>query len=165
MLRAKCYAEVVYMIERRKYFWVSIIALVSGAIGACGQAYLLYHDLHDCLPYKIVNFDAHQSMAHTGIWLTPLLAILVGALFVRKRFWLPLVLPVILSPLLFAGVYKAFSVAYGLNEDPNAFGDFTTAKAAQEFYSSCFSLATTGFIIGVILALVLWFVTKPRKLP
>lgn len=151
------------MNERIASPWFSIIALVLGAIGACGQGYLLYHELVDCLPYKVMDVT-YESIARTGVWLAPLIAILVGTLFVRKRFWLSLVLPVILSPLIFAAVYKIFSVVNGLVADLNAFGDFTTAMASRQFYSYCLSLIVTGFIIGAILALFLLFLTKPRKL-
>jgi hypothetical protein len=144
----------------------SIIALVVGVIGAFGQAYLLYHELADCLPYKVVDADFYRSIARTSIWLAPLIAVLVGAIFVRKLFWLSLILPVLLAPLLFAGIYKTFNVIYGFNTiaDPDAFGDFTTAKAAEQFFSYCFSLAITGFVIGAFLAFLLWLIVRPKAL-
>ena len=144
----------------------AIFAIVMGAIGASGQAYLLYHELADCLPYKVVDYYFYRSVARIGIWLAPLLAVLVGVIFVRKRFWLSPVLPVLLTPLAFAAIYKAFHVVHGLSTaaDPDAFGDFTTAKAAEQFYAYCVSLASVGLIIGAVLALILWFIAKPRKL-
>lgn len=151
------------MNDRRGSF-ISIVSVVLGAIGACGQAYLLHHELVDSLPYKIVDVEFHQSVARTGIWLAPLTAILIGALFVRKRFWLSLVLPDTFSPFLFAVVYKAYSTTYGLIIDADAFGDFTTAKAAQEFYLYRLSLTATGFIIGAALALLLLLITKNKEL-
>lgn len=144
---------------------VSIIALVIGAIGSFGQGYLLYHELADCLPYKVVDADFYGSIARTGLWLAPPVSVLGGAIFVRKRFWLSLISPVVLTPLLFAGTYKTFHVVYGLSTtaDPGAFGDFTTAKAAEQFFPYCISLALTGFIIAAILALLLWLMVKRRK--
>ena len=117
------------------------------------------------MPYKLVAADFYRSIATVGIWLAPLIAVAAGILF-RKRFWFPLVLPVVLTPLVFAGIYNAFHVVYGVNAmtEKDPFGDFTTAKAAEQFYAYCVSLASTGFIIGAILALLLWFFTKPRKL-
>ena len=143
-----------------------LTALVIGAIGSCGEAYLLYHELADCLPYKEVHASVHGTMATTGIWLVPLMAIPLGGLFIRRNVWLPLVLPVVLSPVLFAGVYKSFSIIYGLNLvlDTNESGDFTPAKAADQFYSYCLSLETVGITIGVILATGLFYLAKPRKL-
>lgn len=154
------------MKETQGYLWVSIVAFFVGAIGACGQAYLVYHELADCLPFKVVDADFYRTIARVGIWLAPLIAVVVGILFVRKRFWFSLVLPVLLTPVVFAGIYKTFHVVYGLNTivEPVAWGDFTTARAAERFYAYCVSLAFTGFIIGAILALLLWFITKPRKL-
>lgn len=154
------------IIERVIPMKFSIIALVIGLIGAAGQAYLLYHELADCLPYKVVDADFYRSIARTGIWLAPLIAVLVGGIFVRKRLWPSLILPVLLTPLLFAGIYITFNLAYGFITitDTDASGDFTRAKAAEQFFSYCLSLAATGFAIGGFCAILLWFIVRPRKL-
>ena len=145
---------------------LSIVALGVGVVGAFGQAYLLYHQLVDCLPYKVVAAEFYQSIARTGVWLAPLIAVLVAAIFVRKRFWLSLVLPVILTPIMFAGIYKTSNVVNGFSTtvDPDAFGDFTTAKAAEQFFYYCLSLAAAGLVIGGFLAFLFWLILNPRKL-
>jgi len=144
----------------------AVFALIVGAIGAFGQAYLLYHELADCLPYKVVDADFYWLIARTGMWLAPLIAVFAGTMFIRKQFLFLLILPVLLTPLLFAGIFWAFNVADGFNmsADSNAFGDFTTARAAEQFFAYCFSLATTGFTIGTILALLIWLLVRPKKL-
>lgn len=154
------------MTEQSNFSRSSIFALVIGAIGSFGQAYLLYHELVDCLPYKVVDADFYQSIARVGIWLAPMIAVIVGALFVRKRFWLSLILPVLLTPVMFAGIYKTFNVMYGFNtvSAPDAFGDFTTAKAAEQFFPYCLSLSLTGLIIGTICSILLSFIMKPKNL-
>lgn len=145
----------------------SIIALVIGAIGAVGEGYLLHHELTNCLPFKAVDADFYQSIARTGVWLSPLVAICVGTFFVRKRFWLSLILPVLLTPLLFAAIFRGFHLFYGLSTvaAPEEFGDFTTSKAAEQFFSYSLSLAITGFVIGAVLASLLWLIVRPKKLP
>jgi hypothetical protein len=154
------------MSETRPILKFSIAALVIGAVGAFGQAYLLHHELADTLPYKVVDAGFYTSIARTGMWLAPLLTVLVGCIFIRRQFWLSLILPVLLTPVVFAVIYKVFHLVHGLSiaADPHASGDFTRANAAEQFYAYCTSLASVGLIIGAILAVILWFIAKPRKL-
>lgn len=144
----------------------SIIALITGAIGAFGQAYLFYHELVDCLPYKEIDGAFYKNIALVGVAFGPILAVGIGAIFRRRQFWLSVVLPVVLTPILFALIFKMFNVAYGYRTSaaPDDFGDFTTAKAAEQFFSYCVSLGATGFVIGAVVALLLRFVAIPRKL-
>lgn len=142
------------------------VALVVGSIGACGQAYLLYHELVDCLPYKEIGSGLYQNVANVGVWLAPLIAIFTGWVFGAKRFWLASIVPVILCPLLFAGVYKIISVMRGSSGVTDLDGNFgrTPAMIAQQFFSYSVSLAITGLVIGAICSFLLLLVLKPRKL-
>ena len=144
----------------------SVIALSIGTIGAVGQTYLLHHELADCLLYKVVDADFYQSIARTGVWIAPILSVLLGAVFIRRRFWLSLILPVLFTPLVFAVTYVGFNLAkgYSMTSSPDAFGDLTTAAAAEQFLPYCSSLAATGLIIGMVSALLLFLIVRPRKL-
>lgn len=144
-----------------------LVAIVIGGIGALGQAYLLYHELVNCLPYKEIGFGLYQNIANVGVWVAPLVAIVGGVVFGLKRFWLATVFPAFSCPLLFAGVFKAASVMRELNIEVKTgaeFGDFTPAAATQQFLSYTISLAITGLIIGVICSFLLSWLSKERKL-
>lgn len=144
-----------------------LVAFVIGGIGALGQAYLLYHELVDCLPYKEFGYGLYQSIANVGVWVAPLLAIGGGLLFGLKRFWLAVIVPVFSCPLLFAGIFKAASIArewsVGVEIGADS-GGFSPAVAAQGFYSYTFSLVIVGLIVGVICSFLLVWLSKERKL-
>jgi hypothetical protein len=145
---------------------VFFVALAIGGIGACGQAYLLHHELVDCLPYKVIYAGFYPNIAKIGVYFAPFIAIASGFLFGRKRFWLATIIPVLSCPLLFAVVFKAASVirewSVGVELD-SGFGDFTSAVAAQKFYSYVVSLTITGLIIGVVCSFLLLWLSKERK--
>jgi len=137
-----------------------------GGIGACGQAYLLHHELVDCLPYKETGSGMYQIIANVGVWVAPLIAIFTGWVFGKKKFWLALIVSVVLCPILFVGVYKATSVlreASNIAYSNEMFGG-TPAMIAQQFFSYSVTLAITGLIIGAICSFLLLLVSKPRKL-
>ena len=143
-----------------------LVAIVIGGIGALGQAYLLYHQLVNCLPYKEIGSGLYQNIANVGVWFAPLVAIVCGLLFGLKRFWLATIVPVFSCPLLFAGVFKAASIVREWNvgvETGAGFGDFTSAVAAKDFYSYTISLVITGLLIGVVCSFLLSWLSKERK--
>ena len=144
-----------------------LVAILIGGIGAFGQAYLLYHELVNCLPYKVIGSGLYQNIANVGVWVAPIVAILGGLLFGLKRFWLAAIVPVFSCPLLFAGFFKVASIVRERSvgvETGADFGDFTPAVAAKDFYSYTISLAITGLIIGVICSFLLVWLSKERKL-
>jgi hypothetical protein len=144
-----------------------LVAIVIGGIGALGQAYLLYHELVNCPPYKVIDADFYRSIARVGVYFAPLVAVVSGLLFGLKRLWLATIVPVFSCPLLFAGVFKAASIVREWNvgvETVADFGDFTPAVAAKDFYSYTISLVITGLIISVICSFLLVWLSKERKL-
>ena len=144
-----------------------LVAVIIGGIGAIGQAYLLYHELVNCLPYKVIGSGLYQSIANIGIWVAPLVAIVGGLLFGLKRFWLATIVPVFSCPLLFAGVFKAASIVreWSVGVETGAdFGDFNPTVAAQGFYSYTVSLVIVGLISGSICSFLLSWLSKDRKL-
>jgi hypothetical protein len=146
---------------------IFFIAFIIGGIGACGQAFLLYHELVNNYPYKVIDFNFYRSIASTGVYSALIIAVICGFLFGLKRFWLAVVTPVVLCPLLFAVVFKTASVSQKLSigaEADTGFGDFTPAIASQEFYSYAVSLAIAGLIVGGICSFLLSWLSRDRKL-
>ncbi len=144
-----------------------LVAIVIGGIGALGQAYLLYHELVNCLPYKVIGSGLYQNIANVGVWFAPLIAIVGGLVFGLRRFWLAVIIPVFSCPLLFAGVFKAASIVreWSVGVETGAdFGDFTPTAAAQGFYSYTISLVIVGLIISAICSFLLSWLSKERKL-
>lgn len=144
-----------------------LVAIVIGGIGALGQAYLLYHELVNCLPYKVIGSGLYQSIANVGVWVAPLIAIVGGLIFGLRRFWLAVTIPVFSCPLLFAGIFKAASIMreWSVGMETGAeFGYFNPTVAAQNFYSYTFSLVIVGLIIGAICSFLLLWLSKERKL-
>ena len=144
-----------------------LVAIVIGSIGALGQAFLLYHELVNTLPYKEMDSGLYQSIAGVGVLFAPLVAIAGGLLFGSKRFWLAVIVPVFSCPLLFAVIFKVASIvregSLGVETGVD-FGDFTPAVAAKDFYSYTISLVITGMIIGMICSFMMVWLSKERKL-
>src|SRR5258708_5641942 len=87
-----------------------LLSVIVASIGAIGQAYLLYHELSDCYPYKVMSFppaEFYSQVAAEAIFVAPVIAIIVGLLFDRKRHWLALVLPVVFCPAVFIVIFLA----------------------------------------------------------
>ena len=147
---------------------VFFVALATGGIGACDQAYLLHHELVDCLPYKIMDADFYRSIAKVGVFSAPLVAVIVGFLLGLKRFWLATIAPVVLCPLLFAAIFKTFSFVHGelsgVADTTWHFDGKNSAMVAQDFFSYTVSLAIVGLIIGGICSFLLSWLSKERKL-
>ena len=145
-----------------------LVALVIGSIGASGQSYLLYHELVHTYPYKIMDSAFYESIANVGVYFATIVAVIVGFLLGLRRFWLAIVAPVVFCPLLFAAIFKAFSLVRGqLDNLENATWNFdgkTPAMAAQEFFVYTMSLAIAGLIIGGICSFLLSWLSKERKL-
>ena len=148
---------------------IFIVALVIGGIGAFGQSLIIHKNLHD-YPYKIMSFpppEFYLSIANSGVYLAPALAILGGFLFGLKRFWLATIVPVVLCPLVFAAVFKTASLMRewsGVIDAGKNFDDTKPAAAAQEFFSGMISFAVTGIIVGAVCCFILSWLAKDRKL-
>lgn len=143
-----------------------LIALTIGSIGAIGQSWLLYHELVDCYPYKVVDYTFYKGIADFGVYLALPTAIVLGLLSGLKRWWLVTFVPVFLCPLLFAVVFKTISI---LSEQNGAISSWSfdgekPETAAQVFFLYTVSLAITGLIVGAICNLILLRLSKPKKL-
>lgn len=151
----------------RSRFAAGIVALTIGAIGSIGQAFLLRHELVNCLPYKVIDYPNFSAIGNIGVWLVPVIALSLAAIFARRSKSVTLMIPASLSSVLFAVFFRTYLWFSGLDAfgDPDATGDFTVSKAAIQFYSYCGSLTIFGTTIGLLCAIVLAFATKSRKLP
>lgn len=152
-----------HTLESRLIF---LIAIIIGTIGAVGEAYLLYHELENTLPYKAVDYYFYSKIAHTGIYVSPIIAISVGLFGGFNRFWSALIVPVITCPLIFAVIFKIMSFIHyrGLPEILPHSGDFNPIKAAEQFYQYSFSMMFVGLVIGVFCSLLLYFLSKEKKM-
>lgn len=136
--------------------------LVIGSIGAIGQAFLIRHELVDCLPYKMANPELYEHIANVGFFVAPAVAIISAMLLVsEKRFWTAAI-PVLLCPLVFLLLFDYFTWVtpnYGQSA-MNTQGDFGIVKSSLEFVRFAFRLSTAGVIIGLILGWVIFLVEK-----
>ena len=76
-------------------------------------------------------------------------------------------LPVVLCPVFFWGVYKAAFLLRGTGGNVAAVGgDFyeaTAASAEREFAHYAMSLGLTGMCVGIVCGLVLWLLFKSKR--
>jgi hypothetical protein len=156
--------------ETSKSRLVFLIALVVGGIGAFGQAFLLHHELIDCYPYKMMSFppaEFYADIAKSGVYFAPIAATFCGFLFGLKRFWLAIIAPIVLSPLIFACVFKASLITRewsGVTDVGRNFDDTKSLTLAQVFFSYTFSLLIAGLIIGAACSFLLLCISKTKKL-
>jgi hypothetical protein len=143
---------------------VASFAIAFGVIGACGQAYLLYHELVNCLPYKEMDGDFYERIAVVGVISAPLIAISAGFLLARRRFWLATVGPVVLCPLIFAGIFEIFSLLRVLSgvADSVHWDGRNSSMVALEFFQYTLSLAGTGLVVGGICSFLLFLILRVR---
>ncbi|QQS40637.1 MAG: hypothetical protein IPM63_14895 [Acidobacteriota bacterium] len=88
-----------------------VLAVAVGAVGAAGEAYLLWHTLVNWLAYKISNEAAlFQIIAYKSLFAAPLIGVAVSWLFTRASLkWGPAVSTVV-CPAVFVLFYVvAFS--------------------------------------------------------
>ncbi len=153
-----------------KSWLIFLVALVIGSIGACGQAFLIHHDLVDTYPYKIMSnppAEFYAEIANVGFYIAPISAIIFGFLLGLKRFWLATLVPVVACPLFFAFIFRNGMI---LNERScvvrlvRNFDDIKPEAVAQNFYFDVASYAIAGLIIGAICCFLLSWLTKEKKL-
>lgn len=152
------------MIEQKKSYLLFFAALIIGSIGAVGQAYLLHHELVDCYPYKITNPHFYRFISEIGVYFAPIVAIIGGLLLGWKRFWLTTIAPVVLCPLMFAFVFKAFSFFGNDLSNFRGFDGKTPENVTQEFVLYTISLSIIGLFIAALCNFLLLHLSKPNKL-
>lgn len=133
------------------------ILRITASVGAVGQAYLLYHELVNSYPYKVMSFPPasfYESIAIWGIFVSPLIAIgssvVVGS---RNRWWAG-ILPVALCPLIFLAVFVVFTLvrsASGVVETGRNFDGTKATTVAFGFVSYVFWLSIAGSCGGLLI--------------
>ena len=154
-------------ISRRRRVYQA--ALVIGGVGAVGQAALLWHELVNSYPYKVMSFPSggfYAGIGYAGLLIAPIMAVVVLRLLKLRRLWLVTALPVALCPLLFWGVYKAaflFRALRGNVVVGRNFDDTTPAMVEREFAHYAASLGLKGLGVGLVCGLVLWWLSKSKQ--
>jgi hypothetical protein len=149
----------------------SVFAFCVDAMGAIGQSYILYHDLRDTYPYKVMSFppaEFYKQIAAMGVFIAPILGIFVGALFLFKKHWIAFVLPVAVCPAVFAMIFLAMTFVRKLNgtEDLGRNFDGTDPNGvAMAFAVGAFVLAAVGTLIGLGVNKLLSIAFRDKDLP
>ena len=160
------------MVGKSSKSWlIFLVALVIGSIGACGQAFLIHHNLVGTYPYKIMSnplAEFYAEIANVGFYVALISAVILGFLLGLKRFWLATLVPVVVCPLVFALIFRN-----GMILDERScvirlvrnFDDLKPEAVAQSFYFDVASYAIAGLIIGAICCFLLSRLTKEKILP
>jgi surface polysaccharide O-acyltransferase-like enzyme len=147
--------------DKNRFRVVFTIAFAIGIIGALGQSFMLYHELVDCYPYKMMSFPSYEfyeNIAHIGIIIAPLIAIIAGFIFGLKRIWSSTVIPVFLCPILFSVVYKIASTlrtASGIIDSGRNFDDTKPEIIFQDFLRYSVWLALIGLCVGIFCSFII----------
>lgn len=146
-----------------------LLSILIGSIGAIGQSYLLHHELVNCYPYKMMDWEFYKVIANFGIYFSPILAVICGILLSLKKQWLAAIIPVVLCPLFFSIVFKIFSIMrFGTSQIENETWNFdgkNPAMAAQDFFFYSLNLAIVGGIIGGVSSFILYRFSRNKNLP
>ena len=151
------------------HHWAYPAALLIGGIGAFGQAALLWHELVNTYPYKVMSFpsgDFYAGIGYTGLLVAPILAVVALNLLRPRRLWLAPALPVALCPAFFWCVYKAAFLLREMRgnvEVGRNFDGTTPAMVEQGFASYALSLSLAGLGIGLAGGLVLWLLFRSKQ--
>lgn len=154
--------------ETTAHRWAYPAALAIGAAGAFGQAAMLWHELVNCYPYKMMTSPSgvfYACIGHAGLLVAPILAVAALSLLKPSRLWLAPALPVVLCPVFFWGAYRAAfllrEVVGGVDASRN-FDGMTPEEVARGFAHYAMSLSLTGLCIGLACGVVLSLVFKTR---
>jgi hypothetical protein len=155
--------------ETSMYCRAYLAALLVGGVGAVGQAALLWHELVNTYPYKMMSFpsgDFYAGIGDTGLLAAPILAVITLSLLRPRRLWLVPALPVVLCPAFFWCVYRAAFLLRELRGNVEAGRNFdgtTPAMVEQAFVYYASSLSLAGLGIGLACGAVLWLVFRPKR--
>ena len=145
---------------------IVLAAYISGAVGAIGQSYLLFHELSMTLPYKVVDARAYASIGEVGLWVASISAIFLSAAIARRSIVGPVLFPVGLAPAMFALAFRFLSRLYPPDRAHEVLGgEFTVANAADQFYAYAGVLAVVGLIVAALIALGLKAIQSVKGLP
>jgi hypothetical protein len=138
---------------------------------AIGQSCILYHDLRDTYPYKVMSFppaEFYKQIAAIGILIAPILAIFVGALFLLKRHWIAFVLPVAVCPVAFAMIFLIMTDVRrwnGIEDVGRNFDGTNPNSVATGFVTNALVMAAVGSLIALGVTKLATKIFRNKSLP
>jgi len=135
-----------------------LLLIVVGVTGAVGQAVLLFYNLTNRYPYKVMSNPSdrfYEGIAYVGLVLAPLAATFVGVIL-RRRFPYSFAAVTCLScPLIFLLVFAVAHPIQGVDMGNTANFDNTTPTAVfEDFSQRALKLIVAGVIIGAVCGLL-----------
>ena len=129
-----------------------VLLTLVGMTGAVGQAVLLFHNLINRYPYKMMSNPSHrfyEGIAYVGLVLAPLAATFVVSIFLRRIPYCIAALVCLACPLIFLLVFAVAHPILGVDMGNTANFDHTTPAAAfVEFTERALKLVIAGVVIG-----------------
>jgi hypothetical protein len=138
-----------------------VASATIAAIGALGQSIILWHDLSECYPYKMMSYPPGRFFSITGhlMFLTAVLCIFIVVPWLIKHapFFSP-ALTTLMMPLLWLLVVASatyfiygFKIPHGIRN----FDNTTIVQVITSFASRAGILSVLGIACGAICGLVL----------
>lgn len=156
----------------RKLTLPQVLLTFVGMIGAVGQAVLLFHNLVDRYPYKMMSSPSarfYERIAYVGLVLAPLAATFAGAVLLRRTPYYIAAVTCLFCPLIFFLVFAAAHPILGVDMGNTENFDHTTPAAVfAEFTQRTLKLVIAGVVIGAICGLLAaraFRVTERRSAP
>jgi hypothetical protein len=145
-------------------FFPAYIAV--GAIGAIGEAWILYHSLVNTYPFKMMETRIYYIAGIAGMLLAPSVSIACAKFLPIKSHWLCVPLMVVLCPMLFLLAFDCFYWFSPYSREWWAkprFDSLTMLDTNREFAQTAFSLTAFGLIIGIMCGAGLALLEKGYK--
>ena len=145
--------------------------LTLGIIGSIGQSYIIHHELVDCYPYKMMSFPPasfYENIAKYGVYISPVVSITIGLFLGLRKNWQAIILPVLLSPLIFSAVFLVASLIYWLSDRSEAginFDYISSLDVAINFVKFTLGLSITGIIIGGTIYFPINYFRNKKQIP
>jgi len=151
-------------------------AFAVGIIGAIGIAFVLWHTLHNCYPFKVMSFPSasfFERLANIGLFISPILSIGLTKLIKPVRVWMLPVLTTIFCPIIFWVLFELSCAWYKWQESMGAiivgrnFDGNTLDTIKPEFTERVFWLSIEGLFVGLLCGVflqMLFTVFRDKKL-
>jgi hypothetical protein len=129
-----------------------------GLTGAVGQAVLLFHNLVDRYPYKLMSNPSerfYEGIAYVGLVVAPLAATFASAIFLRRAPYYTPAVACLLCPSIFLLIFVVAHPLVGVDMGNKANFDHTTPTAAfEDFSQRAGKLIVAGAAIGALCGLL-----------
>jgi hypothetical protein len=135
-----------------------VLLAIAGITGAAGQAVLLFHDLVDCYPYKMMSNPPdgfYKGIAYLSLALTTAAAAFAGPILLRRVPYYTATVACVLCPLMFLLVFAVAHAILGVDMGNTANFDHTTPRAVfGDFARRALELVVAGGAIGAVCGLI-----------